>query len=364
MNLHAAMEKAGLDTERDHAYTLLVAFARNQSPDISLPAFLKRNGVAYETLAVIALEFVRGDIKGRFQAGAPRVRGEERLGGQTNGAVVTNGGLTDPAAEPTHSDGVDQHPGADAGQCLPVPPSLPERSGDQLARAAECGHAVTVSGSPQGEESGQWINGHSAQRYTPAPSPTERSGDQLRHASKNAGQPHDVAGSPQGEESSQFNPDQNVQGSGAAPSPTERSGDQTRHDDTVHRSFVSGSPQGRADHLPYASSSGEASDALLARPPAREPSAGFIRATIDANRAAARSVLNTIKIEDGRYWADVCPYEVGTWMKRDYIRGTALLTVCGPLNDRQSRMTFGELLSPERAKIALDQAQKDLAHVG
>lgn len=111
----------------------------------------------------------------------------------------------------------------------------------------------------------------------------------------------------------------------------------------------------------------EAISTVAAKPirdlPARDPSPGFIRATIAAKELAARSVLDTVKIEDGRAWRDVCPYEVGTWMKRDYIRGTALLTLCGPLNDKQSRMSFGELLTPERAKIAFDHAQKELAHV-
>jgi len=97
-------------------------------------------------------------------------------------------------------------------------------------------------------------------------------------------------------------------------------------------------------------------------PPAREPSRGFINATIAANQTAARSVLHTVKTSDGRWWAEVCPYEVNA-MQRDAIRGMALLSACGALNDRQSRMTFGELLSPERAKLALDQAQKELGHV-
>lgn len=129
-------------------------------------------------------------------------------------------------------------------------------------------------------------------------------------------------------------------------------------------------PPGREAHAPVVNPrppiASEANRAAAAKPvslpPARDPSPGFIRATLAVNQAAARSVLHTVKTSDGRFWADVRPYEIAA-MQRDSIRGMALLSVCGALNDKQAKMTFGELLSPDRAKIAFDQAQKELAHV-
>lgn len=138
--------------------------------------------------------------------------------------------------------------------------------------------------------------------------------------------------------------------------PPNRVSDQTRGGGDAHRSSVN----------PRSLIASEANRAAAAKPvslpPARDPSPGFIRATLAVNQAAARSVLHTVKTSDGRFWADVRPYEIAA-MQRDSIRGMALLSVCGALNDKQAKMTFGELLSPDRAKIAFDQAQKELAHV-
>lgn len=97
-------------------------------------------------------------------------------------------------------------------------------------------------------------------------------------------------------------------------------------------------------------------------PPAREPSAGRIAAMISVNQAAARSVLYQVKTSTGEWWGDVHPYEVAG-MQRDSIRGMALLSVCGPLNEKQMQKTFGELLGAERAKLAFDKAQQELCHV-
>lgn len=97
-------------------------------------------------------------------------------------------------------------------------------------------------------------------------------------------------------------------------------------------------------------------------PPAREPSASQLSAAGEARRAAARSILYVYKTSTGQFWGDVHPYEVGSMM-RDSMRGMALLSACGPLNPRQMKMTFAQLLQPEQAKIAMEKADKEAVNV-
>ncbi len=102
--------------------------------------------------------------------------------------------------------------------------------------------------------------------------------------------------------------------------------------------------------------------ASVALPPARDPTPGFINATIATNQAVARSVLYQVRTSDGRWWGNVKPYEISS-MQRDSIRGMALLSACGALNNKQTRLRFVDLLSEDKAKIALDKAAKELAYV-
>jgi hypothetical protein len=94
--------------------------------------------------------------------------------------------------------------------------------------------------------------------------------------------------------------------------------------------------------------------------PGRDPTPGFIRATIATNQAIARSILDRVTTTDGRLWGDVRPYEI-SGMQRDAIRGMALLSVCGSLDDRQTKMTFRELISPKLAAQAFENANKELS---
>lgn len=97
-------------------------------------------------------------------------------------------------------------------------------------------------------------------------------------------------------------------------------------------------------------------------PPVREPSEARIAAMEQAKRKAAHSILYRYRTSDRRFWGDVHAYEVGTMM-RDSIRGQALLSACGALNDLQMRMTFAELLKPNQAKLAMEKADRELVNV-
>jgi hypothetical protein len=103
--------------------------------------------------------------------------------------------------------------------------------------------------------------------------------------------------------------------------------------------------------------------ASIVLPPAREPSAGHLKAAADRRQRSAILVLDRYKVEDGRFWGDVRPDDVRSYMRRDYIRGTALMTACGALNPKQMRMTFRELLTPERALVAFQEAEAQLAQL-
>lgn len=110
----------------------------------------------------------------------------------------------------------------------------------------------------------------------------------------------------------------------------------------------------------------EASESMAQKPivatPARDPSAGFIQASIAANREIAKSILYRVKTSDHRWWGDVHPYEI-EGMHRDSLRGKALLAACGALNTKQMRMPFRDLLSDTKATVAMNRANKELSHV-
>lgn len=97
-------------------------------------------------------------------------------------------------------------------------------------------------------------------------------------------------------------------------------------------------------------------------PPAREPSPAYLKAAGESRREAARNILYRFKTSDGKYWGDVTPNE-GIGVRRDGIRHMALMSACGKLNEKQMEMPYAQLLTPERAQIAMDKADKELVNV-
>jgi hypothetical protein len=100
----------------------------------------------------------------------------------------------------------------------------------------------------------------------------------------------------------------------------------------------------------------------MTAPAACEPSPSYVIAAGESRRQAARSILYRYKTSTGKWWGDVHPYEVGG-MQRDSIRGMALFSACGPLNPKQMRMTFGQLLNHEQSEIAMKKADKEYINV-
>lgn len=96
--------------------------------------------------------------------------------------------------------------------------------------------------------------------------------------------------------------------------------------------------------------------------PVREPSSAFRAALLESRKEAARTVLYRYRTSMGKWWGDVHPYEVAG-MARDTIRGTALMAAVGALNANQMKMTFGQLLAPKKAEIAMKKADLELANV-
>lgn len=161
--------------------------------------------------------------------------------------------------------------------------------------------------------------------------------------------------------------------------PIPDSGQLSRASNGPHTSATVGNPNQseglskRANHdgqTPIAPAlSSIASEAISTAPakasasiPARDPSAGFVQASIAANREIAKSILYRVKTSDHRWWGDVHPYEI-EGMHRDSLRGKALLAACGALNTKQMRMPFRDLLSDTKATVAMNRANKELSHV-
>jgi hypothetical protein len=96
--------------------------------------------------------------------------------------------------------------------------------------------------------------------------------------------------------------------------------------------------------------------------PASEPSPSYLKAAGESRLQAARSILYRYTTSTGKFWGDIHPYEVGS-MTRDHLRGIALMSALGPLNPRQMKMTFSQLMTPKQAQIAMEKADKELVNV-
>jgi hypothetical protein len=100
--------------------------------------------------------------------------------------------------------------------------------------------------------------------------------------------------------------------------------------------------------------SGGANEKLPARaissvPPAREPSAAYLRAAAQSRLESARTALYLHKTSSGQWWGDVHVYELAG-MERDGKVAQAFHKVFGPFNARQEKMKLGELLNEKQQK--------------
>lgn len=87
------------------------------------------------------------------------------------------------------------------------------------------------------------------------------------------------------------------------------------------------------------------------RPSARPqpaPSQSYLDASFKSRMMTARTMLDTRKTSDGRWWGDVHIYELFA-MDREGSFARAVIATLGAVNEKQKRMRLREVLAPERA---------------